>query len=545
MKPKHAILLAALLPFIGGCESFKWPNWWKKEVPVTPPSESGPGAASAPDERGKAPAETGGEDQAGGEQTGPEAKPPTAGEGETPSPPSNPPAKGAPGRVGGPTHLTSLAGDPAPKGRGPGAEPLDDQQPFEDDEPDFGPEAASKPAPGPRPQPVTSAPAPKPTPEPVPETGPAEPAPKPKPQPRPQPKPGPEPAPKPQPPVKPAPKIEPVGPERTVAGSILQVNEHFITVEDVLHSADGKLSAFPATVTELTFRRQAAGIISEAINNKMHQVLILAEAEKRLTEDQQKLIDAEMAATLREMLAEVGGSRTKLEQQYADRGSSLNDVIGEQRKQLVVHLYLQGRFLPAVTMNRPMLWDYYTKHKQEFSSPKKVQMQIIFVSTRAALREGVTNPTEAEIDAARSKAKEKIDAAAVALMNQEDFAKVARTYSDGIRADKGGLWPLMATGNFRAEEVEAAAFELPEGKVSGVIETETGFWIVKANRVQPGRQVSFEDAQEEITEKLRDEQLRRLENDYLKRLIAGATIIQSDGFLKVAVDRAVDRYWGK
>ena len=82
-----------------------------------------------------------------------------------------------------------------------------------------------------------------------------------------------------------------------------------------------------------------------------------------------------------------------------------------------------------------------------------------------------------------------------------------------------------------------------EGQISDVIETGTGYYIVKALKVRPGRTIRFEDAQEQVENKLRDEQFSKLQEDYFRRLTESAHVRQSEAFLKLAVDRAVKQYW--
>jgi hypothetical protein len=203
------------------------------------------------------------------------------------------------------------------------------------------------------------------------------------------------------------------------------------------------------------------------------------------------------------------------------------------------------RFMPAISINRKMLWDHYRTHRAEYTFDKKVQMQIIAAPFKAFLAAGVTRPSKAELAAARQAARETIDKARAALTGGGDFGETARELSKGIKAAEGGLWPLMPAESFRETKVEQAAFRLEEGQASGVIETETGFYVVKAKKVKPGRVVSFEDAQEGIEGKLRDEQFRTLSGDYYRKLMEGATVVRADEFMRVVLDQAVERYWRK
>lgn len=69
-----------------------------------------------------------------------------------------------------------------------------------------------------------------------------------------------------------------------------------------------------------------------------------------------------------------------------------------------------------------------------------------------------------------------------ALAEGADFTELAKTYSDGPGADRGGLLPPLARGVLSSALVEQFAFALAPGQVSDVIETELGYFIVKRVR---------------------------------------------------------------
>ncbi|MDY6914269.1 MAG: peptidyl-prolyl cis-trans isomerase [Planctomycetota bacterium] len=335
--------------------------------------------------------------------------------------------------------------------------------------------------------------------------------------------------------------VMPMGTTEVIAASVLQVNDRFITVEEILHKLRGDLSKLGAKSPENVFRHRAQEVIGRKVRDEIGELLVLAEASKRLTEPQNKWIDNEVAQTRRELLAEAGGSRSRLDEMLGREGTNLDKLLQEHRQQLKIKTYLRTKFISAVTVNRRMLWNYYRRHRSEFSSPKHVQMQIIAVPFATFLPAGAA-VTELERRAAAERAGEQIKQAANAIAAGEEFGEVAKRLSRGIKADRGGVWPMMAAGSFRETKVEQAAFELAQGQVSDVIETDTGYYIAKAKAIQPGQVVSFEQAQVKIDEILRQQQYAKLTNEYFDRLLEDATIIESEKFIALAVDLAVKRY---
>ena len=331
---------------------------------------------------------------------------------------------------------------------------------------------------------------------------------------------------------------------KLVAASILQVNERFLTVEDILRGVGSRLAEVPKNITEQSWREQAAKILREEIRRQVRDSLVYAEAQRRLTDEQKKQVDKEVEEALRNMEAAVGGSRKKLEQELAKENATLDAVLQEHRVQATNATYLRARFMPAVVVNHRMLLEYYRRNPSEFAEPKKVQMQLIAAPFKSFLAEGAGSPTPAEMEAAKAKAKEHVEKAAAALKEGADFTKAVKEMSRGVMPDAEGVWPLMPAGSFREAKVEEAAFALQEGQVSGIIETADGYYIVKARKVEPGKAIGFEDAQVKIEKRLRDEQYQKIIDDYFKKLfVEGATIIESDKFLELALARAVEKHW--
>lgn len=329
-----------------------------------------------------------------------------------------------------------------------------------------------------------------------------------------------------------------------VSGTLYRVNNQFVSVNEILLGLHPGLSAIPANVSEQTFRSQALRMIREEIPLRLREGMVLREAEKNLTDPQKEWIDAEMKQTLREMIAQAGGS-TKLDQDFAGFGMDIEDVFEEHRRRLMIRTYLRAKLLPLVTVNRRLLWEYYRKHPSQFSSPRQVRMQIIATPFAGFLAAGVSKPTELELYAAKVKAKEHITKVVKALVDGADFGEVAGKMSRGLKAWAGDDPPLIRAGSFVEPKVEDAAFELEPGKTRGVIETETGYYIVKTISVKPGETVSFEEAQEEIDEIVRKRQFDKVQDRYFTRLWSGAVISPPQDFVDAAVKKAVERYRGE
>ena len=346
-------------------------------------------------------------------------------------------------------------------------------------------------------------------------------------------------------PMSPKQPAKAIGPDEVVAASVVQVNRRFITIDDILRPLAAKLSKLPKGISEQTFRDQAARLIAQEITGQITRVLVVEEAEKRLVDDQKKAIDQEIKQAQSDMLAAAGGSVTQLRQQLQREGLTLEQAMDEYRRDATFKLYLRHRFMPAIPVTRKMLWDYYCQNSQQFSTGHKVQMQIIAVPFIKFLADPAAQPSAAELAGAKTQAQREIEAAKARLDAGDDFAEVAKKYSRDIKAQAGGLWPMMEAGSFRETEVEKAALQLPSGGVSAPVETPHGWYIVKAVQVIPGRVVPFEEAQDQIAEILRTRMYNELTDKYFQDLLEKSHVVRSPQFNELALDRAADRFWNK
>lgn len=330
------------------------------------------------------------------------------------------------------------------------------------------------------------------------------------------------------------------------SASALQVNNQYLSIDEIVRSQSDQLKSIPKGVTEEKFRLRAAEILADETRRQVSECLVLKEASLRVTDEVRKKIDADVEQTTRVMAAELGGgSKIRLEQVLIEQGTTLETVLNNYRRRITVSAYMHDKIQASVKVNRTLLWEYYSKHMGEFTQPAKMQMQTIAVPFRHFLPEGVSNPTQAEKDSARKQARERIDQAARDLKAGKSFAEVAQTYSKDAKASDGGLWPLMPAGSFRDAKVEAAAFDLKEGKVSDVLEGESGWYIVKAAQVVPGKTGTFEEAQVDIEKKIREQQERDLTEQYFSKLLENSTVVQYNKFLEMAVNRATERFYNK
>ena len=104
--------------------------------------------------------------------------------------------------------------------------------------------------------------------------------------------------------------------------------------------------------------------------------------------------------------------------------------------------------------------------------------------------------------AQRSAAQAKIDDLAARAKKGESFDALARAHSDDATRQWGGELDPFSRGE-KPKAFEDAAFALKPGAVSGVVETASGFHVLKLEQRTPAVSVSLDEARDKIREYLR------------------------------------------
>src|SRR2546428_91046 len=95
----------------------------------------------------------------------------------------------------------------------------------------------------------------------------------------------------------------------------------------------------------------------------------------------------------------------------------------------------------------------------------------------------------------------------------EDFAALARKYSEDSTAANGGDLGCFPRGQM-VKEFEEAAFTLPVGSVSDLVRSRFGFHIIKVKDSRPARTTTLEEAREPLRQELK---LERARTEVLRR----------------------------
>ena len=131
--------------------------------------------------------------------------------------------------------------------------------------------------------------------------------------------------------------------------------------------------------------------------------------------------------------------------------------------------------------------------------------------------------------------KKKMDEVKAKLDAGGDFVKLAKEYSESDASKKGetiGPLPVPNAPKPLLNEIKEAAMKTEVGKYTDIIETKHGYQIIKIeNKVMPGMK-TFESVKTVIDNKIKRDKQRKLEEEYIDKLLTGPNVTSNFDVLK-------------
>lgn len=161
-------------------------------------------------------------------------------------------------------------------------------------------------------------------------------------------------------------------------------------------------------------------------------------------------------------------------------------------------------FLSEVEASEDELRQMYENEKQEFQREEERSASHILISIGDDLTE--------------EQALEKIQSIAARIKEGEDFAALAKEFSqDEGSVDQGGSLGAAARGVYVAP-FEDALFAMAEGEVSEPVKTEFGYHLIRVDDIIDGAIPEFEELQARLEVRLKDQKAREMYAEMAERL---------------------------
>ena len=181
---------------------------------------------------------------------------------------------------------------------------------------------------------------------------------------------------------------------------------------------------------------------------------------------------------------------------------------------------LQEKFEEDTKISEDEMKQYYEENKDDFYTDTVTASHILIKT--------IDDDGNELSDAKKKEAKKTAEEALAKVKAGEDFAEVAKEYSEDSSASNGGELGTFGRGEM-VTEFEDAAFAMKAGEISDIVETEYGYHIIKVTE-RVDKQETYDDVKDQIKTTLASEKY----TEYVEKLKKDSTIEQKEDIVKSA-----------
>ena len=283
-------------------------------------------------------------------------------------------------------------------------------------------------------------------------------------------------------------KILPSGDQN--ANVLAKVNGEDIYVDE-LDSELKKLPEYYQQVMDpLTLKKN---VLEQLVMKK----LLLQEADKLKLKVSQEEIDKEVEATYTKFGLTKGDFLVKLEEQ----GTNYEEFVVDFKEQLLLNKLIESALLKGEPDEKD-LQAHYDENKDTLVSAMASHILVCYTGTTSCQEERTEEEALAIVDEILGK-----------IENGDDFAELAKEYSDGPSGPLGGSLGWFNKGAM-VPEFELATFELNKGETSEGVKTDFGYHVIFLE----DKKESFEELKEDISAEIKNTELQANIGTYLDSL---------------------------
>src|SRR5438067_9420805 len=187
-----------------------------------------------------------------------------------------------------------------------------------------------------------------------------------------------------------------------------------------------------------------------------------------------------------------------------------------ERRQLKYVVVDNGRMLAQTQISPDELKSYYNEHRDQYLVPEQVNVRHILIKTPLPGADGKIDPKA--VDAARAKAQDVLKQ----VKAGGNFADLAKKYSDDPGSAKnGGSYGWIGKGRM-VPEFEKAAFSLPKGGTSELVQTSYGFHIIHVDDKQDSHVKQLDEVKSQIEPLLKQQKASQASQQETEQLLSDA-----------------------
>jgi peptidyl-prolyl cis-trans isomerase C len=273
-------------------------------------------------------------------------------------------------------------------------------------------------------------------------------------------------------------------PVAMVNGEPIKYEEYHAVLQEIKDAGKGFF------VDEENANRAKRNVLEQLIDAR----LLLQEARRIGVSVDPSLVDAAV------MLATRQYPPGESENTLRHKGKTMAQYRKETSEHLLQRKLIEQEVLLRLAVSHEEIVQYFSAHRKDFSKPEEVRVRQIVTRTQ-----------------------EEAERLRRDILKGASFEELARQHSLGPEASEGGDLGYFPRGRM-PPSIDEVCFQLVPSRCSQVVASSYGFHLFKLVNKRPARDLTLEEATDEIERKLLEQKGKEAEQEYLQHLHANAKI---------------------
>jgi len=246
---------------------------------------------------------------------------------------------------------------------------------------------------------------------------------------------------------------------------------------------------------------QLEGIKNEILDNLINLELLFQESQNNGIKVEKKAIDSQV-----KLLKQKFSNDTEFKNFLSELKLSESTLKLKIKKGLAIQKLIEIQIAQKIKISDEESKGFYDKNPDLFKQPEQIKASHILIKVE---------PDADEMK--KSEAKEKIKKIKQKLNKGEDFAALAKEFSEGPSKNNGGDLGYFQRGQM-VKSFEDVAFALKTEVASDIVETQFGYHIIKVADKKPEKTIGYENVKADLAQHLKQEKTNQEVKIYIQKL---------------------------
>ena len=252
---------------------------------------------------------------------------------------------------------------------------------------------------------------------------------------------------------------------------------------------------------------QMAQMKNEVLESLINRELLFQESKKKGVQ-----VKSEAVSDQLKNIQQRYPNKDEFKKLLNDMGLTESDLQAQIAHGMAIQKLIDEEVADKIKISDEETKSYYDANPQLFQQPEQVKASHILIKVDA-------NATDAQ----KAEARKKIKEVQQKVQKGEDFATLAKTYSEGPSGPRGGDLGYFRRGQM-VKPFEAVAFSLKLNETSDIVETRFGYHLIKVVGKKPAKKMTYAEVKDRLNDRLKKQKMASETNAYIENLRKGTKI---------------------